>query len=437
MNTICMSTKELYAHFLECSGISTDTRKCEVGTMFFALKGATFNGNTFAKKALEDGCKYAVIDDPALMTENNPRLLLVEDVLKSLQDLAHFHRQKWGKRIVAVTGTNGKTTTKELLAAVLSTKYKILYTQGNLNNHIGVPITLLSLKEEHELAVIEMGANHPGEIAFLAQIASPDMGIITNVGKAHLEGFGSFEGVIKTKGELYDYLRLYGEHTVFVPKENHYLTAMTAGLKCIYYGKSADGLYVQGDVRNCSPYLQFSWTYKGQQFEVTTQLIGDYNLENALVAIAVGLYLGVGEQAICEALATYQPQNNRSQYEDTGKNKLIVDAYNANPTSMRKAIENFERMEFTNKMLILGDMKELGETTKAEHQAVVDLLGASKSFQRIILIGENFGQTNHSFEHYNTTKEVADLFTNQPPMHYQILIKGSNSMKLPQLIPYL
>lgn len=271
-----MDIEELYSRFTECNGLTTDSRHCPEGSMFLALKGETFNGNAFAAQSLAQGCRYAVVDEPQYASPENPRILLVENCLQTLQQLANYHRRKLGTRMVGVTGTNGKTTTKELIAAVLKEKFNVLYTQGNFNNHIGVPLTLLRLKPEHEVAVIEMGANHPGEIKTLVHIAEPDCGIITNVGKAHLEGFGSFEGVIRTKGELYDYLREKGNATIFIQNENTHLNKIAEGLNCIRYGQTS-GLDVSGAVLSCSPFLHFEWAAGGALHEVKTHLIGAYN----------------------------------------------------------------------------------------------------------------------------------------------------------------
>mgnify|MGYP001053549422 FL=1 len=402
-----MEIEELYNRFTECNGLTTDSRHCPEGSMFLALKGETFNGNAFAAQSLAQGCRYAVVDEPQYASPENPRIILVDNCLETLQKLANYHRRRLGTRMIGVTGTNGKTTTKELIATVLGEKFKVLYTQGNFNNHIGVPLTLLRLKPEHEMAVIEMGANHPGEIKTLVHIAEPDYGIITNVGKAHLQGFGSFEGVIRTKGELYDFLREKGNSTIFIQNENPYLNKIAAGLTCVRYGQTP-GLDVTGKVVACSPFLRFSWTAEGTSHEVQTHLIGAYNLDNALAAVAIGRYFGVEDTKICHALSSYVPQNNRSQLVHTASNTLIVDAYNANPTSMMAALENFRQMEAAHKVAILGDMKELGEGSHEEHQKVVDFLKEC-GFERVMLVGPEFGSTVSSFEHYKDVKEVEAL----------------------------
>ena len=422
-----MEISTLYNCFKECGCVTTDTRNCPEGSMFIALKGETFNGNAFARQALEKGCRYAVVDEPRYADAEN--IILVDDCLKTLQALAREHRRQMGTRIIGITGTNGKTTTKELIATVLQKRYKVLYTQGNLNNHIGVPLTLLGLKEEHELAVVEMGANHPGEIRTLVNIAEPDCGLITNVGKAHLEGFGSFEGVVKTKSELYDYLRSKENAFAFLDKDNDVLCQASAGLATIGYGMENGALYVSGKLRACAPFLSFGWEHEGVNHGVNTHLIGAYNVKNALAAIAVGCHFEVPAQAICEALEGYIPSNNRSQLTETADNHLIVDAYNANPTSMRAALENFRLMEVPHKVAVLGDMKELGEGSVEEHRQIVSLL-ATLGLEKVILVGAEFGKVCGDFEHYPDVEAVKELFEKTKPKGKFILIKGSNSMKL-------
>ena len=425
-----MEITTLYNYFKECGKVTTDTRNCPENSMFIALKGETFNGNAFAKQALEKGCRYAVVDEPQYADAEN--ILLVDDCLKTLQDLAREHRRQMGTRIIGITGTNGKTTTKELIATVLQKRYNVLYTQGNLNNHIGVPLTLLNIIKEHELAVVEMGANHPGEIHTLVHIAEPDCGMITNVGKAHLEGFGSFEGVVKTKSELYDYLRSKEGAFIFLDMDNEVLCKASEGLEAIGYGMENDALYVSGKLHACAPFLAFEWKHEGKSHDVQTHLIGSYNIKNALAAIAIGCRFGVPAEDICEALDNYIPSNNRSQLTETADNHLIVDAYNANPTSMRAALENFRLMEVPHKVAILGDMKELGEGSKEEHRQIVSLL-TTCDFEKVILVGAEFGKVNENFEHYPDVEAVKEIFTQNKPKGKFVLIKGSNSMKLAQL----
>ena len=431
-----MRTEELYRCFEQSTGVTTDTRKCSEGMMFVALKGEHFDGNSYAKSALEQGCAYAVIDNAAYADPADERIILVEDALRALQQLARYHRRRLGTPIVGITGTNGKTTTKELVATVLKQRYRVLYTQGNLNNHIGVPLTLLGLTREHEMAVVEMGANHPGDIKELVEIAEPDYGLITNVGMAHLQGFGSLEGVIRTKGELYDYLRTTERRTVFLNTDNVHLRNIAEGLEAVNYGQTAEA-EVRGEIIACDPYLRFRWRRgEGAWHEVATQLIGSYNMDNALCAIAVGCYFGVPEEAVSAALAGYVPQNNRSQLTRTAHNTLVVDAYNANPTSMKAALDNFARMEVSRKMAILGDMKELGEATATAHQEVVDRLAAC-GFDEVWLVGEAFARTQHTQRTFPDVEAVKAALQEAMPENCCILIKGSNSMKLASLVAYL
>ena len=431
-----MNLSALYQIFLDCLLVTTDSRNCPEGSLFIALKGESFNGNAFAGKALETGCAYAIIDEPEYAVEGDQRYILVDNCLQTLQQLANYHRRQLGTRVIGITGTNGKTTTKELISAVLSQSHNILYTLGNLNNHIGVPSTLLRLKAEHDLAVIEMGANHPGEIKFLSEIAEPDCGIITNVGKAHLEGFGSFEGVIKTKGELYDFLRKKEGSTVFIHHDNAYLMNIAGGLNLIPYG-TEDDLYVNGRITGNSPYLTFEWKAgkAGETYQVQTQLIGEYNFPNALAAITIGLFFGVEAAKINEALAGYTPQNNRSQLKKTNDNTLIIDAYNANPTSMMAALQNFRNMEVPHKMLLLGDMRELGAESAAEHQKIADYIKEC-DFEEVWLVGEQFAAAEHSFKTYPNVQEVIKELETNKPKGYTILIKGSNGIKLSSTVDH-
>ena len=416
--------------------MTTDTRCCDAGMMFFALRGENFDGNAYALKALELGCAYVVVDNPDCVVEGDERMILVKDSLKALQQLARHHRRQLGLPVIGITGTNGKTTTKELMAAVLSKKYHILYTQGNLNNHIGVPLTLLKLTKEHEMAVVEMGANHLGDIKELVDIAEPDYGLITNVGLAHLQGFGSLEGVIRAKGEMYDFLRTTEHRTIFLNIDNAHLRRIAGGLETVTYGQG-EGAALCGELMACDPYLRFRWRKDGGDWhEVDTQLIGSYNLDNALCAAAVGCYFDVKQEDISAALAGYTPQNNRSQLTKTEHNVLVVDAYNANPTSMRAALDNFARMEVPRKMAILGDMKELGEVTAVAHQEIVDKLDAC-GFDEVWLVGEAFAKTNHVQRTFMDVEAVKDVLKESIPEGYYILVKGSNSMKLASLVDFL
>ncbi len=438
-----MDIETLYSCFLQHPIITTDSRDVPADSMFFALKGDSFDGNQYAQAALDKGAAYAVVDDSSVQGEH---IILVPDVLKALQQLAHYHRCQLGTTIVGITGTNGKTTTKELIAAVLQKKYNVLYTQGNFNNHIGVPKTLLQLTKEHDIAVVEMGANHPGEIKTLVEIVCPDYGLITNVGRAHLEGFGSFEGVIRTKGELYDFLRA-DAGTAFINNDNQYLKDISHDLRLVKYGQTpADDLLVQGEFIDCNPTLHFRWKQQGSPFspmEVQTRLIGSYNLDNALAAACVGTIFAVPAEDISAALSEYTPSNNRSQLTKTADNQLIVDAYNANPTSMAAALDSFAHVKAERKMVILGDMKELGEVSQAEHNSILNRL-AELQLQQVWLVGSEFQkalQANPvvSARTFADVGEVKALLATPDgkPRDYTILIKGSNSTKLIQLLDLL
>lgn len=429
---------KLYEIYKSHSIISTDSRTCPVGSLFFALKGENFDANAFALGALEKGASYAVIDKPEYAVDE--RFILVNDSLKTLQDLARFHRRQLGTKIIGITGTNGKTTTKELIATVLSQKFNTHFTQGNFNNHIGVPLTLLQLKPEHEIAVVEMGANHPGEIKLLTEIAEPDFGLITNVGKAHLEGFGSFEGVKKTKAELYDFLRQHNGK-IFLNEENENLQEMAQksgfsekhsilgyALNSRIEGKLATGKIVSG-----SPFLEMECSTSEGSFGVKTQLIGRYNAENVLAAVSIGAFFGISNEKIKFALENYQPQNNRSQYIQTAKNRLIIDAYNANPTSMQAAILNFAEMEDENKTLIIGDMLELGEQSDAEHQRIVDLI-VEKGFTDVFLVGKCFQAVKSNFINFADVDELTAYLQKNPFQNRFILVKGSHGIHLEKII---
>lgn len=433
---------QLYDIFLQHPIICTDSRVCPEGSLFFALKGDNFNANAYALSALEKGCAYAVVDEAEFAIDE--RFFLVGNVLEALQQLATFHRKQLGTTIIGITGTNGKTTTKELIAAVLQEKYNILYTKGNFNNHIGVPLTLLQLKPEHQLAVIEMGANHRGEIKMLSEITCPDYGIITNVGKAHLEGFGSFEGVMATKAELYEYIYLNGKE-IFINKDNEYLIEMAknAGFETSdriheYSLNTNDAVsFIYGQVSNCSPFLNLNCSIDiYETFIVNTQLIGAYNAENVLAAVAIGQYFGVDSNKIKHGLENYVPQNNRSQLTVTESNKLVVDAYNANPTSLNAAILNFAQMDVSNKTLILGDMLELGEQSDIEHQNIIDLL-QQNHMNNVLLVGPEFKKAHHNFECFDNVNNLIDYLQEKPIKGHYILIKGSRGIKLEKVVPIL
>ena len=433
-----MSLNELYELFLSHPVITTDTRNCPEGSIFFALKGDNFDGNLFAHEALEKGCAHAVVDNPQVAGSDG-RMVYVSDVLLMLQELAHHHRKQLALPVVQITGTNGKTTTKELTAAVLAKRYKVLFTEGNFNNHIGVPKTLLRLTEEHEIAVIETGANHPGEIADLSKIVDADCGLITNVGNAHLEGFGSLEGVVLTKCELYQYLSSKPEGFIFLNADNTLLAPQAKGLRTITYGKPEQGYDVEGEVISCDPQLRLRLRIaNGEWHEVQTQLVGAYNLDNMLAAAAVGLRYGVSEADICAALEAYTPKNKRSELQKTEHNTLIVDAYNANPTSMKAALENFHLIPHPNKLLILGEMRELGSASTEEHTAVVALL-QHLGFTNVWLVGKEFAAVagDTAFRCFNDVEAVKEELTWSPVSDRLILVKGSNGTKLFQLPEFL
>ena len=427
-----MSIIDLYDLFIHNPQITTDSRNCPKGSIFFALKGDKFDGNQYAGKALASGCVYAVIDNPDYYIGD--RTILVDNVLKTLQQLAHHHRKVLGLPIIGITGTNGKTTTKELLAAVLSTKFNLLYTEGNFNNHIGVPLTLLRLTHDHEMAVIEMGASHPGDIKELVDIVHPNYGIITNVGRAHLEGFGSFEGVIRTKGELYDYIRR-SKGKIFIKKENEYLQSIAKGIEQITYG-NGDDAFASGQVVSCDPFLVFNWKQQGKLHTVETHMIGSYNLDNVLAAVAVGRFFKIPAERISRAIAAYEPTNNRSQFKKTENNELIIDAYNANPSSMKVALDNFITMPVQPKAIILGDMRELGPTSDELHAEVVEQIKKGQ-FDKVFLCGEHFSKVGKEFSPFATTEAMVEELRKQPLKGYHILIKGSHSMGLEKLADIL
>ena len=443
-----MEIKELYKLFQQHPCITTDSRDCPEGSIFLALKGESFDGNKFALQALEKGCAYAIVDDKDILTtELSSRIIVVDDTLQTFKDLAREHRRQFDIPVIGITGTNGKTTTKELIAAVLSQKYNVLYTQGNFNNDVGVPKTLFRLTKEHEIAVIEMGASHPGDIKTLAETAEPTCGLITNVGRAHLQGFGSFEGVIKTKCELYDFLRTRQDSLIFINADNEYLIDQIGDDEEIWlspYSTMPENQYtcISGEIIACDPFLKFRWREPLMTLEeegrstkwhkVQTHLIGAYNIDNLLAAITVGINFGVDRKKICAALEDYVPSNNRSQMTVTEKNHLIVDAYNANPTSMQAALENFSLIQADRKMAILGQMGELGTESDAEHQKMVSYLEQA-GYDEVWLVGDNFNDIPCTFRKFHDVEEVKAAIREQCPEGYYILIKGSNSNKLFQL----
>jgi UDP-N-acetylmuramoyl-tripeptide--D-alanyl-D-alanine ligase len=427
------STESLYELFLKFPMVTTDTREIREGAIFFALKGPNFNANSFAAEALNNGAAYAVIDEEEYKV--NDRCLLTRDVLKALQQLALHHRKTLSIPFIGITGSNGKTTTKELLHAVLSKKYSTLATTGNLNNHIGVPLTLLSVTRKHEMAIIEMGANHMGEIRDLCSLCLPDYGLITSIGKAHLEGFGSFEGVIKAKTELYDHIRK-NKGTLFVNADNDLLMGLSSGSIRICYGTKTDTL-VKGHVTGMDPCLSIQWqeTENDNTQVLNSQLIGQYNFDNILASICVGVHLGVEAQQINAAIAEYVPSNNRSQLTHTAHNTLILDSYNANPSSLSAAIENFALLNDKNKVLIIGDMLELGQESAQEHRNILRLV-RSKQFEKVILVGAEFQKLKGEIdaEFFVGATQTLEWLKKNPIKGATILVKGSRGIKLEKLV---
>lgn len=453
-----MEIISIYNKFKECGVVTTDTRTLKGGEMFFALKGENFDGNEYAQKALELGARYAVVNkSSAAASSDDPRLVKVDDTLKTLQDLARWHRSMTivdGKplTVIALTGTNGKTTTKELIREVLSVKYRVTATEGNLNNSIGVPLTLLKINQDTQLAVVEMGASHPGDIKELVDIALPNYGLITNVGKAHLLGFGSFEGVKKTKGELYDYLRRTSDK-VFINADNPHLCQMASERNLqsdperpysllIPYGLEYQGASVLPSSAE-EPFLRISvpvtpGTAEGSLL-IRTNLVGSYNADNVMAAIAVGAQFGVSLEDAVRAIEAYVPSNNRSQMTRTEHNTLIVDAYNANPTSMAAALENFSNVSADCRIAMLGDMLELGEDSAAEHKAVIES-ALSRGFCKVFFVGKEFASVSVASDNamfFQTSDELADYLKANPVYGATILIKGSRGTRMEKVIPLL
>ena len=441
-----MDIKELYKLYQQHPQITTDSRDCPEGSIFLALKGESFNGNIFAESAIEKGCAYAIIDEPEYKKDD--RFILVDNCLQTFKDLAREHRRQFDIPIIGITGTNGKTTTKELIRAVLSECYNVMATEGNFNNDVGVPKTLFRLNKDHDIAVVEMGASHPGDIKTLVEAAEPNCGLITNVGRAHLQGFGSFEGVCKTKGELYDFLCAH-ECPVFVNRDNEHLMQMINERRkpetdIYYYGQSDNSdILIRGEVISCAPFLKFRWReqdadagYTSEWLTVQTHLIGAYNLDNMLAAITIGYVNNIPFDKINHALENYVPTNNRSQLTETEHNHLIVDAYNANPTSMKAAIDNFRLMEVSPKMAILGMMGELGDVSQEEHQKIITLLEEAH-FNEVWLVGSEFQKVKSPFRTFANVDEVKQAVAQEQPIGRYILIKGSNSTHLYELPPLL
>ena len=427
-----MKTEELYNIFLQHPIISTDTRKLTKGSLFFALKGQNFDGNKFAAQALENGVAYAIIDNPEYHSGKNT--ILVDDVLVCLQQLASFHRSKLQIPIIGISGSNGKTTTKELIHAVLSEKYNAFSTEGNLNNHIGVPLSILQITPQHEIAVIEMGANHMGEIQDLCQISRPDYGLITNIGKAHLEGFGNYENVIKAKTELYRHIEQNGG-LVFINNNNNTLKINAQNIRQYSYGTNQNAdIHTTFMVAN--PYVKLYWENK--KMIIQSKLIGKYNFENILSAIAVGDYFKVEPEKIKHAIEEYFPQNSRSEFINKATNTIILDAYNANPTSMIAALENFNLMQSVNKVVMLGDMLELGNYKETEHEKIIEFL-VNSNYTKVFLVGSIFKSVNSrsDFKTFKTSVELRDFLKANPVKDALILIKGSRGTQMEHVLESL
>ena len=423
--------KELYSIYDKHQQICTDTRRIIPDSLFFALKGDSFDANSFASQALENGCAYAVIDEEKY--NFGEKYIFVDNVLQTLQQLAVYHRKQLKIPIIGITGTNGKTTTKELIHAVLSKKYKTCATQGNFNNHIGVPLTILSINNEYEIAVVEMGANHQNEIKELCEISFPDFGLITNIGKAHLEGFGSIEGVIKTKKELYDSIQI-NKGKIFVCHDNPLLMDISKDIERKTYGVNPES-DCRGEIIESDPLLKIKWRNKEV---ISTNLFGNYNFENVMVAICIGEYFGVDTNDIKDAIENYFPSNNRSQIIKTEKNTILMDAYNANPTSMEASIMNFKQTSFDKKFLIIGDMRELGKESESEHKKIIKLIEDSK-FENVILVGNVFNSLNKpsNFLAFADVSEASIYFKENKITDFNILVKGSRGIKLEKLLEYL
>jgi UDP-N-acetylmuramoyl-tripeptide--D-alanyl-D-alanine ligase len=430
--------EQLYDYFLAIGNVTTDTRQCRPNSMFFALKGDRFDGNTFIKQALAQGCSLAVSDN--IQNKGIEGVFVVDDVLIALQTLAKYHRKMLGIPIIGITGTNGKTTTKELVAAVLAQKFNIKFTQGNLNNHIGVPLTLLAMDNSTEIGVVEMGANHIGEIEQLCNICQPDFGIITNIGRAHLEGFGSYEGVVKAKSELYDFIDSKAGQ-LFINCDDELLVQLSRGMNTLYYG---GGSKVASTIKAANivsaPHLAFKLIECGnkEETEIKSQLIGAYNIDNILAACCVGIYFGIPTTSIKNALEQYTPNNNRSQLVLTQHNHVLMDAYNANPSSMKAAIENFAFINHHNKLVIIGGMRELGSESQAEHLKIISLL-VEKDFSKVILIGNEFAglPKPKNYQSFNNAPELIEHLKNNPIQDHFIMVKGSRGNQLEQLQAYL
>ena len=424
--------EDIYNIYQRHPSIQTDTRKLKAGDIFFALKGPNFNGNAFAKQAIDIGAAYVVIDEKEY--EIPGKTFLVPDVLLALQQLALHHRKQFDFPFIAITGSNGKTTTKELIHAVLSSKFKTYTTEGNLNNHIGVPLTILKIKPDAQMAVIEMGANHLKEITGYCQIALPTHGLITNCGKAHLEGFGSEEGVRKGKGELFDHLRTLTHGFAFVMWDYDYLQEMSKGISGIIKYGTKDNDHVIGKILPNENFLKVQITQGLDDGIISTQLVGEYNLPNVLAAVTVGKFFEVPEDKIRSAIENYTPSNSRSQLIEKDSNKIILDAYNANPSSMKLAIENFAKKNSENKILMLGAMAELGKQSLQEHQEIIDLI-KKYSWKEVVLVGGDFLNLSHPFLSFENSLQAKEWFSKQQFQNSYILVKGSRSMQMEKILP--
>lgn len=424
-----MIIENLHQLFIQSSGICTDTRNIVKDSLFLALKGDSFNGNKFAVNAIEEGCRYAIIDEEEYNVHTN--CILVDNVLKTLQDLAHFHRMQFNIPVLGITGSNGKTTSKELIGAVISKKYNVLMTQGNLNNHIGVPLTLLQLNKKHRFAIIEMGANKPKDIKELVDIAVPTHGIITNIGAAHLEGFGSLMGVINTKKELYDYISK-NNGVLFYNNDDEILkNILPSNTENNDYGTKEET--IKGELKELTPYVRFRWNFKSTYSSpiLTTKLVGKYNFTNFIAAACIGKYFKVDNDKIGKALENYTPTNNRSQITEIDSNTFIVDCYNANPTSMLSALESFVEITHSKKIAILGDMLELGHYSKEEHQKIINYL--TKHNIKALLVGTEFKKLNPTFKTFNSVDELI-LSEDLKIKDSFILLKGSRGIKLEKIL---
>jgi UDP-N-acetylmuramoyl-tripeptide--D-alanyl-D-alanine ligase len=428
-----MDISDIYKIYKKHPQISTDTRKIQANSIFFALKGSNFNGNTFAEEALSLGASYAIVDEAHFA--KNEKIIVVNDVLQTLQQLALYHRRTLNIPFLAITGSNGKTTTKELIYAVLATKYKTVATIGNLNNHIGVPLTILSIPADTEIAIIEMGANHLGEIASYCTYTEPNFALINNCGKAHLEGFGSIEGVRKGKGELYDFIREHGG-TIFINNDLDYLKDLSIGIsQKVSYGQ-ANADIIGKDVSD-SPFLSVAILNHLLEIKIDTQLTGSYNLPNVLAAVAVGICFKISIEAIKAALENYKPSNSRSQWMKTDRNEIIIDAYNANPSSMEVAIQNFNSIPHQDKVLLLGSMKEVGDYSKTEHQKLVDMC-QDLGFEQVFLVGPEFAEVNkREYSYFDTSDSLATYISQQNWNSKLILIKGSRGSKMEKVLNVL